>query len=268
MDSRINASAYPTNEEPFSGFTGRIRQRGGDHMNAIQSKVQILIICSSFLVTGFAVAAGGVNIGGGGVGGYGNVGIEPVKRKTPRELAIQNYNQGLKLRDKAWTFMEKADQASNEKKRARLEKKADKRFKKAVKRYRTAIKHEPVFYQAHGSLGYALRHLGDYHNALLAYDESLRLKPDYSEAIEYRAEAYLALGSLAETRKAYVKLMNIDRPRADQLMEVIQGWLLQNHPGIDPAEKAEFDAWATERLTLSVQTYDLTGAAPRDWQLD
>ena len=231
-------------------------------MNAIYSKLQLLIFCSSLTVTGFVLASGGSS----GGGGYGGLSSEPVKRKTPRELAIQNYNQGLKLRDKAWAFLKKAGAESNEKRQARLETKANKQFKKAVKRFRTAVKHEPVFYQAHGSLGYALRKLGDYDNAIAAYNEALRLHPDYSEAIEYRAEAYLSVGSFNETREAYLKLMNIDRPRADELMQVIQDWLQQNHPGIDPTAKTEFESWATERLTLSLQTLDLTGAAPRDWQ--
>jgi len=234
-------------------------------MKKMQTALQILIISTAFFSTSLGWAAGGASIGGGG---YSGSTTEPTKRKTPQELAIQNYNQGLKYRDKAWSLTQAADAQSNEKKRSKLEKKAKKQFKKAAKRFRTAVKNEPLFYQAHGSLGYAQRKLGNYDAAVAAYDESLRLNPEYTEAIEYRAEAYLSLGRLEETRAAYLELVNMDRPRADQLMAVIQKWLQQEHVSIDPKLMAEFENWATERLTLSNQTFDLSGAAPRDWQPD
>ncbi|HIG42853.1 MAG: tetratricopeptide repeat protein [bacterium] len=207
-------------------------------------------------------AAGGGSAGGGSVGGSS----EPVKRKTPQEMAVSNYNAGLKNRDKAWGYQERASTESNAKKVAKLDKKANKQFQKAAKRFRTAIKYEPRLYQAHGSLGYALKQLGEFDDALSAYNLSVELKPTYTPAIEYRAEAHLALGRLDEIKPAYIQLLNLDRPRADQLMAAIQRWLDAPHDDIDLATLTEFRSWAVERITLSAQTLDLTGAPSPDWQ--
>ena len=180
----------------------------------------LLMICFNTTISTNLLASGGGSMSGGS-SGYST----PEVRKTPREIAIASYNKGLKNRTRAWDYRAKADTATNEKKRAKYLKKADKQFAKAVKRFEKAIKNEPRLYQAHGSLGYALKQLHQYDEALAAYDLALQLKPDYSEAIEYRAEAHLALGRLEETKSAYIQLINIDRPRADLLMQVIQQWL-------------------------------------------
>ena len=54
------------------------------------------------------------------------------------------------------------------------------------------------FHEAFSSLGYARRKLGMYEGALSAYDTALSLVPNYAEAVEYRAEAYLALNRIPE----------------------------------------------------------------------
>lgn len=200
-------------------------------------------------------------MGGGAVDG----GMQPVERKTPRELAIDNYNRGIKYRDDAWELQAEASNESDAKKRARIEKKVDKAFSNAAKRFRTAIKYEPRLYQAHGSLGYALRQLGDYPASLAAYNESLALKPDYSEAIEYRAEANLALGNIEETKAAYVQLLELDRPRADELMAAIKTFLENPPASLAPDVVAALREWAGERMQLSDATSDLSGAAKTNW---
>jgi tetratricopeptide (TPR) repeat protein len=215
----------------------------------------LFVSCSLF-------AAGGGSMGGGSVGGSS----EAVKRKTPLEIAVSNYNAGLKNRDKAWGYQERASTESNAKKAAKLEKKASKQFQKAAKRFRTAIKKEPRLYQAHGSLGYALKQLGEFDDALAAYNLSVELKPDYTPAIEYRAEAHLALGRLDEVKPAYIQLLDLDRARADELMVAIQRWLDAPPDDIEIATLTEFESWAVERITLSAQTLDLTGAPSSDWQ--
>ncbi len=216
------------------------------------SVLSVLFLGGSIWAAGGGPAAGGPD--------------QQVQRKTPQQMAVSNYNSGLKNRNKAWSYLETASKETNQKKAAKLQTKADKQFKKAAKRFRSAIKYEPRLYQAHGSLGYALKQLDEFDDALAAYNHALDLKPDYSPAIEYRAEAHLALGKLNDVKPAYIRLMSLDRPLADQLMGVIQVWLAAPHDDIDPALQAEFKAWAVERLTLSAQTLDLTGATLNDWQ--
>ena len=71
---------------------------------------------------------------------------------------------------------------------------------------RAAIANNPQLHEAYSSLGYALRKTGRFDESIEAYNRALQLNPSYSEAIEYRAEAYLALGRLDEVKAAYMEL--------------------------------------------------------------
>lgn len=220
------------------------------------SRILLMILMMLFGVSVFAAGGGSMDSGSMSA---------PIERKSPRELAIDNYNRGIAHRDKAWKFQDDARTEQDDKKRVRLESRATREFKNAAKRFRTAIKYEPALYQAHGSLGYALRQLGDYEASLTAYNESLTLRPDYSEAIEYRAEANLALGNIEEAKTAYVQLLQLDRPRADELMNAVQAFLKDPPSNVAPEALADLREWSGERMQLSEATRDLTGAAKADW---
>ena len=63
-------------------------------------------------------------------------------------------------------------------------------------------------YQAWNYVGYTNRKLGNYDDALAAYDRALSSSsPDYAEAIEYRGHAYLGLNRLSEAKEAYLALV-------------------------------------------------------------
>jgi len=213
------------------------------------------LMCSS------VYASGGGSMGGGG-------GMQTPASKSPQQIAIQNYDSGIRARDKAWQFEKDAAESKDAKKAARLEKKAMSQFKRAAQRFRAAIKYEPRLYQAYGSLGYALRRLGDYDEALSAYGQALALKPDYTEAIEYRGEAYLGLGRIEDTKKAYVKLMDLDRPRADELMKAIRAWVENPPDGVSDESVTALKKWLGERMQLSRATSDLAGDPKKDWTPD
>ena len=66
------------------------------------------------------------------------------------------------------------------------------------KPFQAAVKKNPALFQAWGSLGYAYRKVGNYPASLEAYGKALEIEPNYTPAIEYRAEAYLALNRLDE----------------------------------------------------------------------
>ena len=217
------------------------------------------------LLPGFAFAAGGGGMGGGGIGGSSTA---PRRVKTPEEIAESRYNAGLKKRDKAWKYEAKAEKANSEKKRGKLEAKAQKQYRKAIKDFRKALEKNSLLYQAHSSLGYALRRTGQYEAALQAYDEALYLQPAYAEAIEYRAEAYLGLNRLDDVRAAYVQLFRLDRDRAEELMLAMQTFLerRENEPnGLAPEALAKFASWVRERQEIAQQTARLSEAEPRRW---
>ncbi|MBT3831539.1 MAG: tetratricopeptide repeat protein [Gammaproteobacteria bacterium] len=195
------------------------------------------------LIAPIALASGG----GGGM----SAPMSQPESKSPAQLAVDSYNRGIRNRDKAWKYQAQAAKSDNPKKIAKFEKKALKQFANAAKRFRAAIKHNSNLYQAHSSLGYALRKTGDYTASLAAYDRAIAMNPRYGEAIEYRGETYLALGELDKTREAYLQLVKIDPKLAGELMTAIQHWLDSSPETVTGDKLQSFKAWASDRLALA-----------------
>jgi tetratricopeptide (TPR) repeat protein len=189
-------------------------------------------------------------------------------RLTPQQEAAASYNSGLKHLEKAGKHEKAAAAAPDAKKRAALEQKARKEYDRAIKDLRFAIGKDPELFQAHGSLGYALRKIGDYPASLAAYDHALSLSPSYAPAIEYRAEACLGLGRLEEAKAAYMTLFNTDRPRADELAAAMKAWVedrRQNPAGLSPSAIEEFARWVAQREEIAGRTGALLPAKDDRW---
>ena len=195
----------------------------------------------------------------------------PVQPKTPEQIAQDHYRNGLRMRDRAWKLEEKAAKTDDEAKHEKLLKKVDKQFGAAVREFQTAVRNDPRLFQAWSSLGYAQRRLGNYEESLKAYDRSLEIEPGYTEAIEYRAEAYLGLGRLEEAKSAYMILFNHDRERAQELLQAMQAWVETHRedPGdVSEGTVDEFAQWVDQRGQIAAQTSALYGseaAAGRAW---
>jgi tetratricopeptide (TPR) repeat protein len=187
---------------------------------------------------------------------------------TPEEQAAQHYNRGLKMRDKAWSFEEKADKAGTDEERAKLEAKAQKQYAKSIEQFRTAIRLMPMAYQAYSSLGYGLRKTGDYSSSLEAYNRALTLKPGYAEAIEYRAEAYLGLNRIEDAKRAYVELFGSDRAKAAELLDAMKGWVQRRRDqpdGLQGAVVDDFAGWVSEREEIAGQTASVSQLKENGW---
>lgn len=188
----------------------------------------------------------------------------PIEPKTPQQVAEDHYNNGLRMRDRAWKLEEKAAAADDEAKRDKLLKKVEKQFQAAVREFRTAIGNDPQLFQAWSSLGYALRRSGDYEESLQAYDRALAIQPGYTEAIEYRAEAHLGLGNLDEAKTAYMTLFNHDRERAEMLLDAMTKWVESHREqppsGVSADQVEEFAQWVDQRGEVAAQTSALYGA--------
>lgn len=178
---------------------------------------------------------------------------------TPTMTVADHYNKGLKHRDKAWEYEAKAEELEGAKAEKMLEK-ARKEFEKAIRAQQEAIQLDPRAYQAHSSLGYALRRVGRYDESIAAYDKALEIQPTYAEAVEYRGEAYLGLGRLDDAKGAYMQLFSSDRAKADELLAAMQKWCDAQTEG--GAEVEEFAAWVEERVQLAEQTAMLSGSRP------
>ncbi len=197
-----------------------------------------LFVAAALLSPSVSLAAGG---GGGGSGSGAS--FPAATQRTPEEVAQAKYRSGLKRRDKAWKYETRAAEAATEKKRAKFEKKAQKQFKKAAGLFEQAIARNPLHYPAWSSLGYALRRMGNYDRSLEAYDESLRLNPSYTEAIEYRAEAHLALEEQSDATLYWRKYQN-PQPHCSGKIMVCGHTVQQSGRPLNDGHSVCIDTWA------------------------
>lgn len=208
-----------------------------------------------------ALAASSVQAAGG----------SSVPSASPADEAANAYNRGVKSRDKAWKLEEEAASSQDAATREKLLTKAQKEYTKAIRSFRSATEANPRMYQAFSSLGYALRKTGDYEQSLEAYEQALEIAPDYTEAIEYRAEAFLGLNRLKEAQEAYLYLFRNDRQRADELLTAMQRWVAErsaDREGLDAGVVEEFASWVEERAEIAGHTASLTKSTTSSWSSD
>ena len=177
-------------------------------------------------------------------------------KNSPKAAATEAVNSGLKR-------LEKADRIeSTNPKLARTH------YEAALKDFQTASAAAPDNYRAHNGAGYSLRKLGSYERALESYERALALAPRSSEAIEYRAEAYLALNRLSDAKQAYMQLFVHDRAASNVLMKAMKAWVEKHRArpgGLEPAVIDGFDTWVRERDTLASSVVNLGHNSP-DWK--
>lgn len=188
-----------------------------------------------------------------------------VAQPSPKEQAIAHYNQGLEHRDKAWQYEQQAAEAKKEQDRDKRLAKANKEYKQAIEQQLVATELNPSFHEAFSSLGYAYRKVGQYAPALKAYDQALVLAPDYVEAIEYRAEAYLGLGRINEAQAAYETLFLRDAKRAAQLLIACGQWVAAPPEGTAAEVVAEFAVWVAAKEATAKEMTGANGEGQKEW---
>lgn len=197
------------------------------------------------------VAPVSVYAAGGGSMGGGSSGASSLPRKSPQQIAIDNYNAGIRYRDKAEQLEVQLAAAETDKAARKLQKKINKQYNKAAKRFRSAVKSVSSLYQAHASLGYVYKQLGEWDKAMVAYNEALRLRPEYTPAIEYRAEAFLAIGNFAGVKEAHLALQHFDPVNRDVLELAIGDWMQANARS---EVNADFYDWASNLELVSANS--------------
>jgi tetratricopeptide (TPR) repeat protein len=205
-------------------------------------------------------------MGGGGMGGvtHGGGDIQSAPREDKPDAAAKKfYNAGMKSLNKAAEFEAAAAHAPNEdKKNAALEKQND-AYGRALDQFTAALSNQGDMYQAWNNVGYIHLRLGAYNEAVDDYNHTLAMKPDLLEAIEHRAEAYVAVDRLEEAKVAYMDLYNHDPKLADKLMGVMQQWLTDhrtNANGMRASDIDSFDKWLHERDGIAKQAAAVTPA--------
>jgi tetratricopeptide (TPR) repeat protein len=218
----------------------------------------VTIVCMGLTPPSFAAG------GGGGGGGLDAAGASPVKKR-----AITSYKKGDRLLKRGIKHLQEAAATSDTEEEAEALASAQKQFERALREFAKATRRDKKFHQAYNQVGFTQRLLGNYDEALEAYDKALAIEPDFPHAVEYRGEAYMKLGRLEDAKAAYMELFADERKLADLLMKKMKAWLViqQKKPGGVPTEKLQsFSTWVDERSEIAGQTAALVdGVAPRTW---
>ncbi len=196
-------------------------------------------------------------------GDYGG-GTSQAQRMTPQQMAVKRYNAGLKHKRRAQDYEDKAATAKNDEDRDKQLKKAKSQYESAIEDYRRAIGYDTGAYQAMNELGYAYRKVGDYEAAVKAYDAALLVKPNFSPAIEYRAEAYLALSMFQQVKDSYLELVRGDQDQAAALMRAMDAWL-QTHREDATVDAKAFSEWVIDRKAVAASTVSLSTNNVHPW---
>jgi len=205
-----------------------------------------------------------------GSGGGASMSLPQPQRQqlTPEQEAVVLYNDGISYRDKAAKLEKESETETDAGKRQKLEAKARDKHEDSIKKFTKATEKNAAMFQAWGALGYAYRKVGNYNASLTAYGKAIEIQPNFTPAIEYRAEAYLGLNQLDQVKAVYMQLFTMDRPRADELSAAIDKWLEKRKTdpaGMDPAQLQEFSAWAAQRKQLASQVSSLTAPKNERW---
>ena len=203
-------------------------------------------------------------------GGGGGMSIPQQRRDplTPEQEAINLYRDGTEYQEKAAKYEKEAAAEADAAKKVKIEGKAKDKHEDAVKKFTKATEKNPNMFQAWGSLGYSYRKIGNYPASLEAYNKSLAIQPNYTPAMEYRAEALLALNQIDEVKTVYMTLFQVDRPRANELTAAIDKWLEKRKTdpaGLDPARLEDFAKWAEQRKQLASQVSSLSANEKPRW---
>jgi tetratricopeptide (TPR) repeat protein len=220
-------------------------------------------ICNRILVVSLLLASTCTALGAGS----GEVAAPSEQRpKSPEWQATTAYNSGVRLVEKADELNADAARQTDAHKQQKTLDKARENYSTALRKFAKAIEFQSDMYQAWNYLGYSQRKLGNYQDALTAYDRALSIKPGYAEAIEYRGQAYLGLNRLSEAKESYLALYPRNSRLAASLLKGMQEWVgahRANAAGVDGAMLESFASWVSERSKIAGQTVGLTreGAA-------
>jgi tetratricopeptide (TPR) repeat protein len=80
-------------------------------------------------------------------------------------------------------------------------------YTKAIGLLQTVLDEDSENANAWNYMGYSLRHIKQYDEALVAYRKALKIKPKHKGALEYLGELYLQFGDLEQAR-AQLKILD------------------------------------------------------------
>lgn len=225
------------------------------------------LVLSAQVRTAHAQMPGGMPGGGGGrgQGPPGGAGLpdEPPtsgSSEKPDVAAKKAYKAAMKALDKAKALEAAAAATSNPDKKAKDMEKVGDQYNSALDSFTEALSNKGDMVEAWNQVGYVHLRLGAYQEAIDDYNHTLALRPELMEAIEHRAEAYLAVDRLDEVRVAYMDLYNHAPDLASQLMVAMQKWVAAHQAdprGMRSSDIEAFGKWMNERDGIAKQTASL-----------
>jgi tetratricopeptide (TPR) repeat protein len=84
---------------------------------------------------------------------------------------------------------------------------ADRLYEKAIDKYREALMLEPKNAKAHYFIGCSYGRLGDLNNAMLAFEKTIEIDPDFHRALNNLADIYVRKGELERALKLIQKAL-------------------------------------------------------------
>lgn len=204
--------------------------------------------------------------GSGGGAGSAPSSPSPGRSLSPEQKSEKSYNAGLKYKARAWKAETKAEAAKSDKAKAKHMKRAAKDYRKAQDEFAKVLQILPEHYKAANELGYVLRKQGNYKKAIGAYNYALQLYPEFDQAIEYRAEAFVAIGLYDQAKEAYMHLFRSNSELAEELMTSMRNWRddLAKEGSTPGARTKDFLQWLEKRQSVSAFG-EITEATSSGW---
>jgi tetratricopeptide (TPR) repeat protein len=166
--------------------------------------------------------------------------------------AIDAYNQGYAAIQRADHSQALAEASSEAKEKADAERAARDSYKESLKHFGEAVRLDPSMHEAYTYLGYANRKLGNYTRALTAYQQALKIFPDYPHAIEYQGQAFLGLNRLDEARFNYLRLYALNKGQAAKLLQAMREWVAAHqNTSVDGVNVSGFSEWVAQRSEVT-----------------
>lgn len=168
------------------------------------------------------------------------------------ESAIDAYNQGYASIQRADHSQALAEASSSPNEKAEAERAARDLYKESLPHFKEAVRLDASMHEAYTYLGYANRKLGNQTQALAAYEQALRIFPDYPYAIEYQGQAFLGLNRLDEARFNYLRLYALNKGQAAKLLQAMRAWV-ESHKStqLEGVDVDGFAEWVARRSELT-----------------
>jgi len=168
------------------------------------------------------------------------------------QSAIDAYNIGYAAIQRADHQQSLAEASSDPKEKSAAERAARDSYRESLRHFKEAVRLDASMHEAYTYLGYANRKLGNYAKAMAAYEQALKIYPDYPHAIEYQGQALLGLNRIDEARFNYLRLYALNKGQAAKLLKAMREWVAAHrHDAIEGVNVSGFSEWVAQRSELT-----------------